>query len=152
MRIVKSNKTVKASEEPTGFWKVRMTYYDDKGHKQNYNAYTTGSTKSEAKQNVFDELSNDEQDDTVDAVVSITEEEYNKGYSEFHDGERSLKDYSVEACGTVKASKNLSANEQALTHIRAAIDILGKSGQKDDITKDSIANLATVMFDIKGNE
>lgn len=58
----------------------------------------------------------------------------------------------VDACGNVKASKRLSANEQALTHIRAAIDILGKSGQKDDITKDTIANLGIVMFDLKGDK
>jgi hypothetical protein len=45
-----------------------------------------------------------------------------------------------------------SPNDQALSHIKAAIDILGKSGKKDDVTKDSIANLATVMFDIKGNK
>lgn len=56
------------------------------------------------------------------------------------------------ACGDVKASKKLSANEQALTHIKAAIDILGKSGNKDAVTKDSIANLATVMFDIKASK
>ena len=52
----------------------------------------------------------------------------------------------------VKASNTLSAQDQALTHIKAAIDILGKSGKKDDITKDSIANLATVMFDIKASK
>lgn len=44
-----------------------------------------------------------------------------------------------------------SATDRALQHIKAAIDILGMSGNKDDITKDSIANLATVMFDIKGS-
>lgn len=58
----------------------------------------------------------------------------------------------VEACGDVKASKKLSANDQAISYIKAAIDVLGKSGQKDDITKDSIANLATVMFDIQGDK
>ena len=42
--------------------------------------------------------------------------------------------------------------DKALQHIKAAIDILGNSGMKDDITKDSIANLATVMFDIKGRK
>ena len=57
----------------------------------------------------------------------------------------------VSACGDVNASKKLSANDQALTHIKAAIDILGKSGNKDSVTKDSIANLATVMFDLKGS-
>lgn len=58
----------------------------------------------------------------------------------------------VKACEDVKASKKLSANDQALQHIKAAIDILGKSGDKSDVTKDSIANLATVMFDIKANK
>lgn len=58
----------------------------------------------------------------------------------------------VKSCDDVKASKNLSANEQALTHIKAAIDILGKSGNKDDVTKDSIANLGLVMFDLKSNK
>ena len=58
----------------------------------------------------------------------------------------------VRGCGDVKASKKLSADDQALQHIKAAIDILGKSGQKDEVTKDSIANLATVMFDIKGSK
>ena len=52
----------------------------------------------------------------------------------------------------IKASKNLSAEEQALTHIKAAIDILGKSGNKDAVTKDSIANLGVVMFDLKSKE
>ena len=51
----------------------------------------------------------------------------------------------------VGACSNVSINDQALQHIKAAIDILGKSGNRDDVTKDSIANLATVMFDIKAN-
>ena len=54
----------------------------------------------------------------------------------------------VKACGDIKAS---TSTDKALQHIKAAIDILGKSGKKDDVTKDSIANLATVMFDIKGS-
>lgn len=53
----------------------------------------------------------------------------------------------VKACGDVKGS---TSTDKALQHIKAAIDILGKSGKKDDVTKDSIANLATVMFDIQG--
>ena len=65
----------------------------------------------------------------------------------------------VKANKSVKASKlevqqpnQISANEQALSHIKAAIDILGKSGNKDAITKDSIANLGVVMFDLKGKK
>lgn len=42
-----------------------------------------------------------------------------------------------------------TANDKALKHIKAAIDVLGKSGNKDSVTMDSIANLATVMFDIQ---
>lgn len=45
-----------------------------------------------------------------------------------------------------------TSTDKALKHIKAAIDILGKSGNKDAVTKDSIANLATIMFDIKGNQ
>ena len=63
-----------------------------------------------------------------------------------------LKSKSVGACGDIKASKKLSANEQALTHIKAAIDILGKSGNRDAVTKDSIANLGVVMFDLKSKD
>lgn len=66
-------------------------------------------------------------------------------------GDRAYYDYDgeteVSACGEVKCA---TVNDKALQHIRAAIDILGKSGKKDDVTKDSIANLATVMFDIQG--
>lgn len=51
------------------------------------------------------------------------------------------------ACGDIKGS---TSTDKALQHIKAAIDILGKSGDKSDLTKDSIANLATVMFDLKG--
>lgn len=53
--------------------------------------------------------------------------------------------YSTESCNSSNST------DKALKHIKAAIDILGKSGNKDDVTKDSIANLATVMFDIKAN-
>ena len=58
----------------------------------------------------------------------------------------------VKGCGDVKAAKQLSADEQALKHIKAAIDILGKSGNKDAVTKDSIANLGVVMFDLKSTK
>lgn len=45
-----------------------------------------------------------------------------------------------------------TSTDKALQHIKAAIDILGTSGKKDVVTKDSIANLATVMFDLKGKQ
>lgn len=55
---------------------------------------------------------------------------------------------------SIKASKEAisTSTDRALQHIKAAIDILGKSGNRDAVTKDSIANLATVMFDIKGSQ
>ena len=55
----------------------------------------------------------------------------------------------VKSCGDIKAS---TSTDKALQHIKAAIDILGKSGDKSDITKDSIANLSVVMFDLKGKK
>ena len=48
--------------------------------------------------------------------------------------------------------KSSSDTDKALQHIKAAIDILGKSGNKDDITRDSIANLGVVMFDLKSKK
>ena len=59
---------------------------------------------------------------------------------------------SVKSVEKINAATDISANEQALQHIRAAIDILGKSGNKDDVTKDSIANLGLVMFDLKSTK
>lgn len=53
------------------------------------------------------------------------------------------------ACGDIKGS---TSTDKALQHIKAAIDILGKSGDKSDVTKDSIANLGVVMFDLKSNQ
>lgn len=58
----------------------------------------------------------------------------------------------VKADTEIKATSDISADEQALQHIKAAIDILGKSGNKDAVTKDSIANLGVVMFDLKGRK
>lgn len=55
----------------------------------------------------------------------------------------------VDACSDVKAS---TSTDKALKHIKAAIDILGNSGKKDAVTKDSIANLGVVMFDLKGKK
>ena len=56
--------------------------------------------------------------------------------------------YSSESCN----SSTDTDTDKALQHIKAAIDILGKSGNKDDITKDSIANLGVVMFDLMGDK
>lgn len=41
------------------------------------------------------------------------------------------------------------ATDKAVKYIKAAIDILAT--EDSEVAKDSIANLATVMFDIKGS-
>ena len=51
-----------------------------------------------------------------------------------------------------KACNSSTDTDKALQHIKAAIDILGKSGNKDDVTKDSIANLAVVMMDLNSQK
>ena len=112
MRIVKSNKTVKASED-----KCSYDYWQEE---------------------VMDErLAGMDSDDK---------------YEEYLKWKKTQKCDDVKGCRDVKASKKLSANDQALQHIKAAIDILGKSGQKDAVTKDTIANLGVVMFDLKGRK
>ena len=45
-----------------------------------------------------------------------------------------------------------TSTDKALQHIKAAIDILGTSGDKSDLTRDSIANLSVVMFDLKSKQ
>lgn len=45
-----------------------------------------------------------------------------------------------------------TSTDKALKHIKAAIDILGTSGDKSDVTKDSIANLGVVMFDLQSKK
>jgi len=50
----------------------------------------------------------------------------------------------------VTASKKSSDNDKALSHIKAAIDILAT--RNDEVSKDSIANLGVVMFDLMGSE
>lgn len=51
-----------------------------------------------------------------------------------------------------KSCNSSTSTDKALQHIKAAIDILGKSGKKDAVTKDSIANLGVVMFDLKSKK
>ena len=149
MRIVKSNKTVKSSkvcgtsdksltkDQVKDLWDKKALFID------------FGDSDAMCQDNGY----------TLDQVYKFMDE-----------GNKVYVDSDVEACGDVKcstggsnmritkvskdvkASKQISANDQALQHIKAAIDILGKSGQKDDITKDSIANLGIVMFDLKGNQ
>lgn len=48
----------------------------------------------------------------------------------------------------VSATDN-EARKQTLSHIKAAIDILGSVVDKDDKAKDAIANLGVIYFDLK---
>ena len=125
MRIVKSNKTVKASTKITE--QLKKQIFEDLEAMGGYFNY----------------------DRAVDEVMS----DYSLSKD---DAESIVWDFTiqpnVECCSDVKASKKLSANDQALQHIKAAIDILGKSGNKDAVTKDSIANLGVVMFDLKSKK
>ena len=126
MRIVKSNKTVKASNKIYSGKKLTKEQVKDKWD-------TTalyidfGDSDAMCQDNGY----------TLEQVLDYMDQ----GYPVY-----------VDACGNIKASKKLSANDQALTHIKAAIDILGKSGNKDAVTKDTIANLGVVMLDLKSKK
>lgn len=165
MRISKSTKTSVKAAKKVNAAKELITL--------------TPQEKQELKKRLYDQLdalSEYHEDLAPEKSMSLNDlmeayfywgDEYNDGYLGFDTGDcedkldcfllQEFKQYlgdddDIEACGDVKASKKLSANDQALTHIKAAIDILGKSGQKDAITKDTIANLGVVMFDLKGNQ
>ena len=178
MRIVKSNKTVKAStnleprERTTVDGKTWWVVFDK--DTQKYSTLTCfGKYKSKKDcQYAIDKYN--EVGACNDVKASNNGKSYKEclkdaliakgGYrkSELEDQEtRTLESWAKDAgidintvcaCGDIKASKKLSADEQALTHIKAAIDILGKSGNKDDVTKDSIANLGVVMLDLKSKK
>ena len=133
MRIVKSNKTVNASE-CTELSKSLETFLEDVAQSVgpfDYNAFMnkcwTSAAISKIKQ-LRNEWNEYAEDDEVAAEIGADIQKVLDG----------LKSKSVDACDDVKASKQSSADDQALKHIKAAIDILGKSGNKDAVTKDSI--------------
>ena len=147
MRIVKSNKTVKASG-CVELSKELEVFLEDVAQAVgpfDYNAFMNkcwtpaAISKLKKLQSEWDESAEDDE----------VAEEIATDIKKVLDG---LKSKSVGACGDIRGSKQLSADEQALQHIKAAIDILGKSGNKDAVTKDSIANLGVVMFDLKGRK
>ena len=77
------------------------------------------------------------------------EEVKNMGIKELRDA---YNDCDVDACGDIKGCNASTSTDKALQHIKAAIDILGKSGNKDEVTKDSIANLGVVWFDLNSKK
>ena len=128
MRISKSNKTsVKASTDNKALTKAEVEkLWDTKALYIDF-----GDSDAMCQDNGY----------TLDQILKYMDQ----GYNVYIDDDTP----SVKACGDVKAS---TSTDKALQHIKAAIDILGKSGNKDAVTKDSIANLATVMFDIKSSD
>lgn len=130
MRISKSTRTsVKASIDTdiAKYKKSLEAKAAKSGVYENFGAAEVGKLR-----NKYSEV----QDDDTDYA---TAEHNRKSISSFEDW-----------CMNYVCASN--SPDKALQHIAAAIDILGKSGRKDDVTKDSIANLATVMFDIKASK
>ena len=172
MRISKSDKTsVKASAEPNtpDVDKTKQVRQIIKQAEEIRDYFQSHNNNLNRKQEQYlEDLSDGIDSESISAIrTAIENMKYNSKnlrsekydlimdlYDEFNlaDGKFRGIGYpesdDVEACGDVKAS---TVNTDAIKHIKAAIDILGKSGNKDAVTKDSIANLATVMFDIKAS-
>ena len=138
MRISKSTKTSvtasKSSKKFTGKgWKDFIKNIESAG----YTIDSVYRNKPEKWIEVTDADGN-----TYDAEVT----KYSDGTYELMESNISKH---INSCGDIKA---FTSTDKALQHIKAAIDILGKSGNKDAVTKDSIANLGVVMFDLKSKK
>lgn len=130
MRISKSDKTsviASIDSDIARYKKLLEAKAAKSGIYENF-----GSAEIQKLRDKYSELS----DDTTDYT---TAEHNRRAISSFEDW-----------CMNYVGASN--STDKALKHIKAAIDILGKSGNRDAVTKDSIANLATVMFDIKGSK
>lgn len=121
-----------------------------------YDAKMTAKYKAWAAKYGYDKLS-DMSDDALDELYTniIDEREgvsdnSNKAY--FLDSLYGDVDDERARRKQVTSCSASTSTDKALQHIKAAIDILGKSGDKSDVTKDSIANLGVVMFDLKSNQ
>lgn len=129
MRISKSNNTsVKASID-SDIAKYKKSLESKAAKSGIYENF--GSDEIQKLRDKYSELS----DDTTDYATA----EYNR---------RAISSFEDWCMNYVGAS---TYTDNALKHIKAAIDILGKSGNRNTVTKDSIANLATVMFDLKSS-
>lgn len=129
MRISKSNKTSITASIDSDIAKYKKSLEAKAAKSGVYENF--GSAEIKKLQDKYSELP----DDTTDYATA----EHNR---------RAISSFEDWCMNYVGAS---TSTDRALQHIKAAIDILGKSGNKDAVTKDSIANLATVMFDIKGS-
>lgn len=145
MRISKSNKTgVKASTQSNVIYSKDGIVVKKTGRDYDFIATIQNNTDDIFYLNTYDPSCDDA--DECNVVVDPHDWIGIRADDEGYD----IVEY-FENLGGVTASKKLSTTDKALQHIKAAIDILGKSGDKSDVTKDSIANLATVMFDIKAS-
>lgn len=138
MRISKNSKTIEVKASDRGI-KYTVTVYQDK----------------DRKQRLITKVFNDNHDAEKYAQQAVDNGNYVKVTSDADRLENNFEPgQTVEIFESTKivSSKNVSDTDQAVKYIKAAIDVLGKSGSKDSVTKDSIANLATVMFDLKGSE
>ena len=138
MRISKSNKTTEVKASDRGI-KYTVTVYQDEAKKQR----------------LITKLFYDNHDAEKYAQQAVDKGNYVKVTNDADRFEENFEPgQTVEIFESTKivSSKNVSDTDQAVKYIKAAIDVLGKSGNKDAVTKDSIANLATVMFDLKGSE
>jgi len=145
MRISKSNKTsVKAATQSNVIYSKNGIVVKKTGRDYDFIATIENNTDDIFYLNTYDPSCDDvdECNVVVDPHDWIGIRADDEGYD--------IVEY-FENLGGVTASKKSSTTDKALQHIKSAIDILGKSGNKDAVTKDSIANLATVMFDIKAS-
>ena len=129
MRISKSDKTSITASIDSDIAKYKKSLEAKAAKSGVYENF--GSAEIKKLQDKYSELP----DDTTDYATA----EHNR---------RAISSFEDWCMNYVGAS---TSTDKALQHIKAAIDILGKSGNKDSVTKDSIANLATVMFDIKAS-
>ena len=136
MRISKSTRTsVKATKEVTASnWAGTKKIFDTHGGDSQLND-RTGQTVT-----VIRPLTRTEAD--ITDVGPMFKVRFEDGYE---------TDAFEDELSDITSCNSTIDTDKALQHITAAIDILGKSGKKDDVTKDIIANLAVVAMDIKAS-
>jgi hypothetical protein len=113
--------------------------------------YKKSLERKAAKSGVYEDFGRDELRALKDKYPTLPDDNTDPRTAEHN--RRSIDSFDS-WCGNFDLSsiKSSTDTDKALQHIKAAIDILGKSGMKDDVTKDSIANLGVVMFDLKGKK
>ena len=168
MRIVKSNKDIKASTVCGASDEVLAKLFKEAREIVDYFRYHNKNLRKRQEELLMDLSDAIDSGSTVGVRDAIENLKYNtKGMTK--DQEYYIMDMYDKFClaggeyqdlgrptdddeEAIMESKKLSANDQAMQHIKAAIDILGKSGNKDAVTKDTIANLGVVLFDMKSQK